>query len=82
MTARQPRPRRRRVTTPAASLPRPTGGTAGEAQAALRTERRATTGHREHHVTRDYSHVRRDLATIGAFSAVTFAFIFAMWAIL
>lgn len=82
MTARQPRPRRRRVTTPAASLPRPVGGTPAESAAALRTQRRAVPGHREHHITRDYSHVRRDLATIGVFSAITFGFIFLMWAII
>ena len=37
--------------------------------------------HREHHVTRDYGHVKKDLATIGVVAAITTGFIFAMWAI-
>lgn len=85
MTARQPRPRRRRVNTPAASLPRPVAGTSEDGQAPARTLRRAAAAtpghHREHHVTRDYSHVKRDLATIAVFATLTTGFIFAMWAI-
>ena len=37
--------------------------------------------HREHHVTRDYGHIKRDLATIGVVAAITMGFILAMWAI-
>lgn len=86
MTARQPRPRRRRVTTPAASLPRPVAGTGEDGQSAARPLRRAAAAapghHREHHVTRDYSHVKRDLATIGVVATITTGFIVAMWAII
>ena len=84
MTARQPRPRRRRVNTPATSLPRPVAGTGEEGQSAARPMNRAaavTGHHREHHVTRDYGHVKKDLATIGVVAAITTGFIFAMWAI-
>jgi hypothetical protein len=34
--------------------------------------------HREHHVTKDYSHVKRDLATVAGISVVVLGFIFAM----
>jgi hypothetical protein len=37
-----------------------------------------TLHHREHHVTKDYSHVKRDLATVVAVSAVVLGFIVGM----
>ena len=83
MTARQPRRARRRVAAPAASLPRPVAGAEGSKAIIPNATRRATPGHhREHHVTKDYSYVRRDLAMIGILAAVTTGFIVAMWAIL
>lgn len=85
MTARQPRPRRRRATTPAASLPRPVAATGEEGQSANARPMNRAVGalghHREHHVTRDYGHIKRDLATIGVVAAITTGFILAMWAI-
>ena len=86
MTARQPRQRRRRP-APAASLPRP-GAPEGDAFAGTplaaserAARRRATTPaahHREHHVTRDYSYVHKDLLTVAGVGAVVIAFIVAM----
>ncbi|GMV84950.1 MAG: hypothetical protein AMXMBFR80_08070 [Dehalococcoidia bacterium] len=65
MTARQPRRSRRRVAAPAATLPRPVAGSEAEGQGVARSARRAAPAHhREHHVTRDYSHVKKDLLTI------------------
>jgi hypothetical protein len=65
MTARQPRRPRRRLTAPAAALPRPVTGMDADQQAERSRElRRAPARHREHHVTRDYSHVKKDLLTI------------------
>jgi hypothetical protein len=77
MTARQPRRTRRRVNAPAAALPRPV---VGEDQANGRpsSRRAAPAHHREHHVTRDYSHVPKDLLTIGVVGAISTAFIVAM----
>ncbi|MGH2633700.1 MAG: hypothetical protein ACRDG3_09850 [Tepidiformaceae bacterium] len=89
MTARQPRRTRRRL-APANSLPRPVAasgtGTAevDEERAAPRAAaehplvRRYEVHHREHHVTKDYSYVHRDLLTVVAFGAVVVAFIIAM----
>jgi hypothetical protein len=78
MTARQPR-RTRRRNPPAATLPRP--GVApeanGAAPAAAHTARRAV-GHREHHVTQDYSYVHKDLITVAFVGVVVIAFIIAM----
>ena len=77
MTARQPRRTRRRV-APAAALPRPIGGS-DEAQRAAAVRRGASSlHHREHHVNKDYSHVKRDLATVTVVSVVIMAFIFGM----
>lgn len=65
MTARQPRRPRRRAAAPAAALPRPVTGMDADQQAERsRQLRRAPAHHREHHVTRDYGHVKKDLATI------------------
>lgn len=79
MTARQPRRTRRRV-APAAALPRPLTGGDTEAQTERsRTVRRgAPAHHREHHVTKDYSHVRKDLLTIAGVGAAVIGFIIAM----
>ena len=76
MTARQPRRARRRA-APAAALPRPTstGSSLGES-ASLRSA--ATQHHREHHVTRDYSHIHRDLLTVLGIGVVVIAFIVGM----
>jgi hypothetical protein len=69
----------RRRNAPAATLPRP--GTAPEASGAAappsQSARRAT-GHREHHVTQDYSYVHKDLITVAFVGAVVIAFIIAM----
>jgi len=80
MTARQPR-RTRRRTAPAASLPRPKGieGSESVSSESLRAAgRRSTPQYRTHHVTKDYSHVHRDLVTIAGVGVVTIAFIVAM----
>jgi len=78
MTARQPRRTRRRNAPPAA-LPRPSAApeTGVDSQVASRTARRAS-GHREHHVTQDYSYVHKDLVTVAFVGAVVIAFIIAM----
>ena len=81
MTARQPRRTRRRV-APAASLPRPAAGaeatTVGsQAQAAARRGANAL-HHREHHITKDYSHVHKDLITVSIVGTVVIAFILGM----
>lgn len=80
MTARQPRRTRRRV-APAASLPRPVVGDseAGESDHSRAVRKNAALlHHREHHVTKDYSHVHKDLATVAIVGAAVVAFIFAM----
>jgi hypothetical protein len=74
MTARQPR-RERRRSTAASNLPRPTAD--GSARRAPSSSRQ-----REHHVTTDYSYVRKDLVLIAGVTAVTMAFVAAMWALL
>lgn len=78
MTARQPR-RARRRTTPAASLPRPTavGGEANVTESAA-ARAAATRHHREHHVTKDYGYIHRDLLTVAGIGVVVIAFIIGM----
>lgn len=89
MTARQPRRTRRRL-APANSLPRPVA-TSGAATAEADDEvsasrataehplvRRYEVHHREHHVTKDYSYVHRDLLTVVGFGAIVIAFIVGM----
>jgi hypothetical protein len=79
MTARQPRRTRRRV-APAAALPRPVGGPVSEQDARAQAARRGTSAlhHREHHVTRDYSHVHKDLITVSVVGTAVLAFILGM----
>lgn len=85
MTARQPRRRRRAV--PAAALPRPTGttvaddvdaGTPEPATETARGPRRRAPIRREHHVTTDYSYVRKDLVVISVISAISLGFVLGM----
>lgn len=80
MTARQPRRTRRRI-APAAALPRPvtSDSEAGESDHS-RTVRRnaAMLHHRAHHVTKDYSHVHKDLITVCVVGAAVIAFILGM----
>ncbi len=79
MTARQPRRSRRRVAAPAAALPRPVVGGEAEGQGVARTARRgAPAHHREHHVTKDYSHVKKDLLTILVVGVGSIGFIVGM----
>ena len=81
MTTPQPRRTRRRVAAPAAALPRPVAGgdAATQAQRASATRRGVSTlHHREHHITKDYSHVKRDLATVVVVGAVVVGFILGM----
>ncbi|MBE0609632.1 MAG: hypothetical protein IH609_09640 [Dehalococcoidia bacterium] len=79
MTARQPRRPRRRLTAPAAALPRPVTGMDADQQAERSRElRRAPAHHREHHVTRDYGHVKKDLLTILVVGIGVVGFIFGM----
>lgn len=86
MTARQPRRRRRAV--PAAALPRPSGATTAHDMAedapdvasdSARGARRHTPARREHHVTTDYSYVRKELVLISAVGLLSLAFVFAMY---
>ncbi len=86
MTARQPRRPRRRV-TPAGGLPRPEAitpspSTTVDAGAPVVHHRAPATRHvpvvREHHVTGDYAHVRKDLYLVAAVGAITLGFIVAM----
>jgi hypothetical protein len=78
VTARQPRRTRRRA-VPGASLPRPTGeeGLAPGDSSRIR-QVADTRHHREHHVTKDYSHVHKDLLTVLGVGIVVLAFIFGM----
>jgi hypothetical protein len=79
MTARQPRRPRRRSAAPAATLPRPaSGGAAPTGSTSPARIPASARHHREHHVTTDYSYVRKDLVVIGAVGAVVLAFIVAM----
>ena len=88
MTARKPR-RARRVAP--SSLPRPTAGDgaarrdatvaapAATPQAALsQSAQRRSAAPRQHHVTTDYSYVKRDLLLVAAVGAVVLGFIVAM----
>lgn len=83
MTARQPRRTRRRAVT-ASPLPRPSTAPPLEPEeqaatpASVRASRRAGVHHREHHVTKDYSYVHRDLLTVLFIGIVTIAFIVGM----
>ncbi len=69
---------------PAASLPRPSAGDEGSAFAPTDAARSArgsaesSRRHREHHVTKDYSHVHKDLITVLGVGIVVLAFIFGM----
>lgn len=74
MTTRQPR-RPRRRTADTATLPRQADGTPAAARAARAPVPRH---HREHHVTNDYSYVRKDLVLVGVVGVVVLAFIVAM----
>jgi hypothetical protein len=78
MTARQPRRTRRRVAAPATPLPRPIALDDDAASAPERASRRTPGHHREHHVTKDYSHVHRDLLTVLGVGIVVIAFIVGM----
>lgn len=71
-------PRRtRRRNVPAASLPRPsTEGT--EETAGTGSAGSVQTGHRQHHVTTDYSYIHRDLITVAVVGLVVVAFIIGM----
>ncbi len=80
MAARQPRRRRRSV--PAAALPRPTAAAPTTDQtpapAPATTSRRRTPAVPEHHITTDYSYVRKDLLVIAGVSVVSLGFVVAM----
>lgn len=79
MTARQPRRTRRRV-APASSLPRPVAGldASQQDQRSQAIRRGPNLHHREHHVTKDYSHVTRDLITVSIVGTAVLGFILAM----
>ncbi len=87
MTARQPR-RTRRRSVPAAALPRPLPAsgadeTGEEPEApqlvpAHPLARRYELHRREHHVTKDYSYVHRDLLTVACIGVAVIGFIVAM----
>lgn len=79
MTARQPRRTRRRV-APASSLPRPlTGMDDAALESRSQAVRRSSAlHHREHHVTKDYSHIHKDLITIAVVGTVVLGFIVGM----
>lgn len=81
MTARQPR-RDRRRSSPVSALPRPVASPDGDQPvtpaAARAAARRTTVHHRQHHVTRDYSYVHKDLLTVSVVGGVVIAFIVAM----
>jgi len=79
MTESQPRRPRRRASGSATTLPRPTAGAAGPAQGARSSVAgKAPAHHRAHHVTKDYSYVRKDLLSILAVGGITIGFIVAM----
>lgn len=85
MTARQPRRARRRAVA-ASPLPRPSATLPVDAEqeeqaatpASVRAARRAGVRHREHHVTKDYSYVHKDLLTVLAIGVVIIGFIVGM----
>lgn len=84
MTAQKPRRTRRRA-VPTAALPRPS---TIEREAAIADDydddttanagRPASLHHRQHHVTKDYSYIHRDLVTILGVGMVVLAFIVGM----
>ena len=49
-----------------------------QAEASARLRRAPALGHRQHHVTRDYSYVHRDLITVAAIGVVVIGFIIGM----
>jgi len=84
MTAQKPRRTRRRA-VPAAALPRPStverdARASDEFDDDDSSARRAPAAlhHRQHHVTKDYAYVHRDLLTILGVGAVVLAFIVTM----
>lgn len=94
MTARQPRrTRRNALPAPSLPRPSPMPEAepdeeqpeeTGAESAAARLRRRrgnapvAAPHHREHHITRDYSYVHRDLIAVGVVGAIVIAFIVVM----
>ncbi|WBL35636.1 hypothetical protein O0235_12760 [Tepidiforma flava] len=74
MSTERPR-RRRRVDAPASSLPRPAAAPAGVAAPAARRPQPHHPQPRAHHVTRDYSYVRRDLLGILVVGLISLGFI-------
>ena len=80
MTARQPRRTRRRVASSPSTLPRPVADSeAAESDRSRQVRRNAAAiHHREHHVTKDYSHVHKDLVTVAVVGSVVLAFIVGM----
>ena len=77
MTARNPR-RTRRRSIPGSSLPRPVRSEEGADDQSPQRSVRHASGHREHHVTVDYSYVQKDLITVAIVGAVAIAFIIGM----
>lgn len=86
MTARQPR-RTRRRSVPTSALPRPSSiatnradieDERSDASVAAGARLPATLHHRQHHVTKDYSYIHRDLLTILGVGIVVVAFIVGM----
>lgn len=77
MTAPNPR-RTRRRSVPGTSLPRPLRPDESALGQVPKRSRLPVSGHREHHVTIDYSYVQKDLITVAIVGAVAIAFIVAM----
>lgn len=82
MTSPEPR-RTRRRSAPTTSLPRPVAGAGGNAlksAAPVPRSASAATGahHREHHVTKDYGYVHKDLIMVTIFGTAVIGFIVAM----
>jgi hypothetical protein len=79
MTSPQPR-RTRRRSAPTTSLPRPVAGAGGNAlKSAAPAPRTAAGGpHRQHHVTKDYGYVHKDLLMVTIFGTAVIGFIVAM----
>jgi len=83
MTEPQPRRPRRRASSSATTLPRPIAGAAGPAQGARSSVAgKVPAHHRAHHVTKDYTYVKKDLLTILVVGSGVVGFIVAMaiWA--
>ncbi|GIW13811.1 MAG: hypothetical protein KatS3mg062_1250 [Tepidiforma sp.] len=70
MSTERPR-RRRRIDAPAATLPRPTASEPPSEG----SRRQHAPQVRAHHVTKDYSYVKRDLLGILVVGIISFAFI-------